>query len=223
MSEPIQFYFDFISPYAYLAWTQIGPLAARAHRAVEPIPVLFAGLLDAHGTLGPAEVPARRRYVMKDAARKASALSVPINVPFAHPFNPLLALRTCSMAPLSDRSRLVSAVFRATWVDGQDVTDKAVMRGIVASSGLDPDLVGRADEPYAKALVRRQTDEAIAQGAFGVPTMVVGGELFWGTDSLPCLERFLERGDIVSPAMIARWEALPSAAVRPGSRRSNRP
>src|SRR5262245_43625018 len=97
MPRSIRFFFDFISPYSYLAWTQLPQLAQRHSCTVQATPVLFAALLDAHGTKGPAEVPARRRYVMKDIARKAHAFGVPIDVPFAHPFNPLLALRIASL------------------------------------------------------------------------------------------------------------------------------
>ena len=93
----IRFHFDFISPYAYLAWTQIHALAARHGRSVEPVPVLFAALLDHHGTKGPAEIPAKRRYLMFDVVRKARALGVPIGPPPAHPFDPLLALRVASV------------------------------------------------------------------------------------------------------------------------------
>ena len=95
---PLLFYFDFISPYAFLAWTQIRGIAARCEREVEPVPVLFAGLLNAHDQKGPAEIPAKRRYLFKDIARKAHRLGVAsVAPPPAHPFNPLLPLRIASL------------------------------------------------------------------------------------------------------------------------------
>src|ERR1700754_987264 len=93
----LRVYFDFISPYAYLAWTQLPGLAARHGCTIEPIPVLFAALLEHHGTRGPAEVPAKRRYLLVDVAPKARALGVPVGLPPHHPFNPLLALRLASL------------------------------------------------------------------------------------------------------------------------------
>src|SRR5512140_3653821 len=93
----IRFCFDYVSPYAYLAWTQIHALAARHGREVTPVPVLFAALLDAAGTKGPAEIPAKRGYVFKDVLRSAHRLRVPLVPPPAHPFNPLLALRVSSL------------------------------------------------------------------------------------------------------------------------------
>lgn len=220
MRGTIRFCFDFISPYAYLAWTQLPRLAARHGHDVEPIPVLFAALLDAHGTLGPAEVPARRRYLIRDVARKARELGVPLDVPFAHPFNPLLALRVASL-PMAgaERARVIDVLYRATWVERVDVTHAPAVADTLRAAGLDPSLVERAGE--AKERVRAQTTDAIARGVFGVPTMLVGDELFWGTDSLGALERFLATGEPVSPDLLARWDALPAAAVR--SRAAERP
>src|SRR4051794_28665758 len=105
MHEPIRFYFGYLSPYAYLAWTQIGSLAVRCRRVVEPIAVLFAALLNASGGVGPAEVPAKRRYVFLDTLRTASVFNVPLLPPPAHPFNPLLALRVSSL-PMPDDVRV---------------------------------------------------------------------------------------------------------------------
>lgn len=201
----IRFYFDFISPYAYLAWTQLPALGVT----VEPVPVLFAGLLDAHGTKGPAEVPARRANLIRDVARKAQRLGVPIDVPFAHPFNPLLALRVASL-PGIDQTRVIDTLYRAAWVERRDITDPAVVSALVGES-----LVARAAD--AKPALRAQTDEALARGVFGVPTLAIADELFWGTDALPDLARYLE-GARVSAEWLARWESLPAAAVRPGSK-----
>jgi 2-hydroxychromene-2-carboxylate isomerase len=177
--------------------------------AIEPVPVLFAGLLDAHGTKGPAEVPARRTNLIRDVARKAQRLGVPIDVPFAHPFNPLLALRVASL-PGIDQKQVIDALYRAAWVERRDITDPAVVSALVGES-----LVARAAE--AKPALRAQTDEAIARGVFGVPTLAIADELFWGTDALPDLVRYLD-GSRVPAEWLARWESLPAAAVRPGAK-----
>lgn len=165
MPAPLLFHFDFVSPYAFLSWTQIRGIAARAGRTVEPVPVLFAGLLDAHGTKGPAEIAAKRRYLFKDVARKAHRLGV-------------------------------AAVLSDAGLDGAALT-------------------AAAQAPEAKARLRAATDAAIARGVFGVPTVLDGDELFWGTDALPDLEAYL-RGEL--PAFSdAAWSTLPAAAVRKGA------
>jgi 2-hydroxychromene-2-carboxylate isomerase len=100
--QMVRFYFDFISPYAYLASTQLDGIAARTQVTIERVPVLFAALLDAHGQKGPAEIPAKRRYTWKDVSRKCHAAGVPIAPPPSHPFNPLLGLRVASLPELDE-------------------------------------------------------------------------------------------------------------------------
>lgn len=194
----VRFLFDFISPYAYVAWHRVHAIAARHRRVVEPVPVLFAGLLAAHGTKGPAEVPAKRAYVFKDAARAAHAAGLTFGMPPAHPFNPLLALRLAG-GELDEGARrdLITALYRAVWGGGgPGVTDPAVVAAIVDGIGLDgAALVAAAGAEPAKARLRAATDAAIADGAFGVPTLFVDGELFWGNDSLEHVDRFLAGED----------------------------
>src|SRR6476646_612833 len=110
----VRFHFDFVSPYAYVAWTQIHRVVETRAAVVEPVPVLFAALLNAHGTKGPAEVPAKGVYVFKDASRKAHAAGLPpLEPPPTHPFNPLLALRVTVAAPAAERRRVIDALFAA--------------------------------------------------------------------------------------------------------------
>lgn len=210
--KALRFYFDYISPYAYLAWTQVHALAARAGREVEPVPVLFAALLDAHGTRGPAEVPARRHYLIRDTLRTAQRLGVPFAPPPAHPFNPLVALRVTTLAP---QRALIDALFAATWGGGGGIAEPAQVARAASAAGLDGDaLIAAAATPEAKDRLRAQTGDAIDAGAFGVPTIVADGELFWGLDALPNLEAFL-RGELaIDPARLAAWDALPVAAER---------
>src|SRR5262245_64367925 len=93
---PVRFLFDYLSPYAYIAWTQVHGLAERHGRQVEPVPILFAALLGTYGHKGPAEIPPKRVYTFKHVVRLAHRVSVPLKPPPAHPFNPLLALRVTS-------------------------------------------------------------------------------------------------------------------------------
>ena len=213
---PVRFYFDFISPYAYLAATQIGALAARHGRVVELVPTLFAGLLEANGQLGPAEIPRKRAYIFKDTARIAHGLGVVLRPPPAHPFNPLLGLRVCS-ADLSPelRARAVETLFRAVWGGGPGITEPATVQRLLDDAGLDgAALVASAATDQVKQRVRTQTEDALAHGAFGVPSMLVDGELFWGVDSLPHVERRLEGQDPVDGLDIAAFLTIPAQATR---------
>jgi 2-hydroxychromene-2-carboxylate isomerase len=218
----LQFYFDFISPYAYLAWTQVHALAARHGREVQAIPVLFAALLDANGQKGPAEIPRKRVYVFKDALRHAHALGVPLQPPPGHPFNPLLGLRLASLdLPSATQRALIDALFAATWGGGEGITDPEVVRGLLTAVGLDADRsLEAAATPAIKDRVRAQTEAALAAGAFGVPSLVADGELFWGLDSFGHLERFLAGQDPLDMAALAAgWGGLPAQSIRPGSTR----
>jgi 2-hydroxychromene-2-carboxylate isomerase len=213
----LRFYFDYLSSNAWLAWTQLPALAAKHGAAIEPVPVLFAGLLEAHGQLGPAEIPAKTRWMIRNNLRKAALLGVPLHPPAHHPFNPLLALRVSSL-PLegSRRRALVDGLFRAVWVDGLHVSEPGVVERVASAAGLDgAALVAGAQTPEAKALLRRHTDDAIARGVFGVPSVELRGELFWGYDDFPWLELVLAGRDPLDPEAAARWTGPPRpSAVR---------
>ncbi len=217
MSErTIRFCFDFISPYAYLAWTQVHALAERAGARVEPAPVLFAALLNHHGQKGPAEIPAKRAYVFKDALRRAALLGVPLELPPTHPFNPLLGLRAVLAAPEDRRRALIDALFAATWGDAPErgIEHAEVVRAAARAAGIEDDLVAHASVPAIKDALRASTEEAIAAGVFGVPTMRVGRELFWGLDSLDLVERAVRGDDPLTPELLARIREVPASASR---------
>ena len=215
----MKFYFDYISPYAYLAWRHLPAIAARHGQAIEPVPVVFGALLGAHGTKGPAEVPAKRRYVLHDAYRKARRAGVPFALPPAHPFNPLAALRASSLTsaalPDDQRRALIDALYAAVWQTGEGIEAPGAVARIAASIGLDGEAIARAaGEADAKARLRAQTDEALAAGVFGVPSIIADGELFWGVDSLDLLDDFLARHESLPAELVARWETLPATSVR---------
>jgi 2-hydroxychromene-2-carboxylate isomerase len=226
MSQHVRIYLDYISNNAYLAWEELPKLAAKHGATYEPVPVLFAGLLEAHGQLGPAEVPAKRRWMGFNTLRKARLLGLPLDRPAHHPFNPLLALRASSIAePAEKRDALVTALMRAVWTRRLHVSEPAVVAALADEVGLDgAALVARASEPDAKARLRKQTDDAIAAGVFGVPTMIVGAptlgvgeQLFWGYDDFPYLELHLAGKDPLRPEDLARFmtgEVRPSAQRR---------
>ncbi len=213
----VRFYFDYISSNAYLAWLELPKILARHDAEMEPIPVLFAGLLEAHGQLGPAEVPAKAYWMWKNNLRKAALLGTPLNPPVFHPFNPLLALRASSLdLPDAERRALIDALFRAVWVRELHVSEPDVVEELANDAGLDgAHVIANAQSPEAKALLRARTDQAIAEGVFGVPCMAVGSEIFWGYDDLPYFERHLAGEDPLDPEQTRRWTRAPRpSAVR---------
>jgi 2-hydroxychromene-2-carboxylate isomerase len=217
----IQFYFDYESPNAYIAWIELPKLAQRHGFDVEPVPILYAALLDANGQLGPGEQPTKGRWMAKNLARKAALIGVRLNAPAFLPFNPLRALRV-SILPLAvqERAALISALFEAVWVRGLHVSDPGVVEGVLDELGLPgAELVARAQSPEIKAQLRAQTDSAIAKGVFGVPSMIVGDELFWGYDDFPYLELVLAGRDPIDPALESGWGFRGSGPVRPSSMR----
>jgi 2-hydroxychromene-2-carboxylate isomerase len=213
----MKFLFDFLSPYAYIAWHRVKPIAAAHGRALEPVPVLLAGLLGAHGTKGPAEVVAKRPFLVKDTARAAAAAGVPFGPPPSHPFNPLLALRvTGCVTDIATRARLVDALYAEVWGGrGRGVTDPTVVASIASSIGLDgPALVAAASSDDAKSRLRSATESAIAANVFGVPTILVDGELFWGNDNIEYLDAFLSGRDPVTSDYLAQWTHVRPSASR---------
>jgi 2-hydroxychromene-2-carboxylate isomerase len=219
----IELFVDFISPYSYLAWCQLPALAERHRRRILVKPVLFAGVLSALGTRGPAEVPARRAYLLKDLLRRAPGGGVPLALPPAHPFNPLLALRVAAQPMDEDeRARVVTALFDAVWRTGTGVETEEQVAQALAPAGVDvKTLLHRANEVIAKTTVRANTHMLVAAGGFGVPTMFVDGEMFFGSDSLPQMDAFLSGADPThteaARALLDRWKDLPATARRPGS------
>ncbi len=213
---PLRFFFDYISPYAYLAWTQLPALAERHGRTVELVPVLFAGVLNTLGTTGPAEVPRKRFYAYKHVWRLAHELGVPFVMPAAHPFNPLLALRvTIAVREAEARHRLVSALYSAVWAGGGGLVEPERVSAAVASVGLDaPALLEAARTPAVKEQLHRNTEELLALEGFGVPTLLADGELFFGVDSLSHLELFLRGEDPIPREEMERLRNLPIASSR---------
>ncbi len=213
----MEFYFDYISPNAYLAWRRIGPLAAEHGRRIEPIPVLFAALLDATGAIGPAENPPLMRWMAKDVLRKCRLYGIPVKAPAFHPFNPLLALRLTALElEPARRARLIDRLFAEAWARGGDVSDPDVAAAILEEIGLDNRAaLAEARSSAVKERIREYTAAAIAKGVFGVPTMIVDGELFWGFDDFRFLERYLQGVDDYDAGELAAWNAVrPSAARR---------
>lgn len=219
-ANPITFWFDFISPYSYLAWSQIHRVAAQHERQVIARPVLFASLLDHWGQLGPAEVAPKRAHLFKQVLRLAHRFNVAMSLPFAHPFNPLLALRVAALElePAIKR-QVIDTIFRAAWVDRLDVTDASIIAAALDRAGLEGQkLLQASQNPDNKAHLISATGEALELGLFGVPTMVVDGQLFWGVDDLEFLDAFLRGLDPLDRGITTAIANLPAQSVRPRAR-----
>lgn len=218
MSAEVHFYFDYISSNAYLAWVRLRQIAAAAGAVIVPVPVLFAGLLEAHGQLGPAEVPAKAWWMFRNNLRKAAQMGVPLNPPRHHPFNPLLPLRLSSLEmPAEERHALVTSLFEAVWVAGVHPSDPEQIEEFLRGAGhAASERIAETQQEAVKLRLREQTDAAIARGVFGVPTMIVGDELFWGHDDLPFVELRLAGRDPLDEAQARRWlgPVRPSAVRR---------
>jgi 2-hydroxychromene-2-carboxylate isomerase len=210
----LDFYFDPVSPYVWLAMRALGRVEA-AGIEVRFIPVLFAGLLKAHGNLGPAEVPAKRSYIFRDVMREAARLRLPFSGPPGHPFNPLAALRMCTaLDDDGDRRRLAMALVAACWEDGNDISDAAVLRRLADGAGFDGEaLLARAATPGVKQALVAATEAAIAAGIFGVPTYRLDGELFWGGDRIEALLWHLD-GGAIDDGKLAAFLTRPPLAER---------
>jgi len=208
------FFFDPISPYAWLAARSLERLE-DAGVQVRFVPVLFAGLLKAHGNLGPAEVPAKRLYLFRDVMREAARRGLSFTGPPGHPFNPLAALRMCTaLGDDLERRRLALALMTACWERGEDVSDAAMLARLADEAGFDGHgLLARAATPEVKLALVAATDAAIADGVFGVPTFRLDGELFWGGDRIEALLWRLE-GGAIDEDRLARFLAREPLAQR---------
>lgn len=215
MSGQVQFYFDYLSPYAFLAFSPVRELCARLGVSFEPKPILLAGLLNHFGQRGPAEIPPKARFVLMDCARRAKAAGVPFRCPEYHPFRPLTALRASLPEVAGElQNDVIETLFRFGWQQGGDLGDEQAISGALAAAGLDAQLVDKTRQPSIKALLKQRTEEARDAGVFGVPTMLVGGELYWGYDQLAFVEDALTHGDTISHAEILEMMPKGSRATR---------
>jgi 2-hydroxychromene-2-carboxylate isomerase len=207
-------YFDFVSPFAYLQCEQLPTLEPRLR--IHYRPVLFAGLLKAHGHKGPAEIPAKRRFTYRFLVWQARKLGVPFKFPAVHPFNPLPLLRLAVAADCDPEA--VRRIFRFVWRDGR-LGDLPIEWAELMSELHLPDAQVRIDSPEVKAALRRNTDEAIAKGVFGVPTLAIGDELFWGVDATAMAADYVAAGCRYDDPEMARVASLPIGAEREPAKR----
>jgi 2-hydroxychromene-2-carboxylate isomerase len=206
--KQIDFYFDFISPYAYLAFEKMPEVLMGLSYGVTYKPVLFAGVLQHHGQLGPAEIRPKRDWTYRQVLWQAHAAGIDLQMPAAHPFNPLGLLRLAvACGETAGCNRYVTeTIFHHVWRSGADAADPQRLQALVQQLAPKRDL----NNDEVKAQLKANTAEAITRGLFGVPTMAVDGKLFWGFDALPMLCDYLQ-GDAWFSG--GAWEAAAQVPV----------
>jgi len=205
----IVWYFDFVSPFAWLQWPRVKELM-QTH-AVTLRPILFAGVLDRVGQKGPAEIPAKREFVYRHVLWRARETGQPLRFPPKHPFNPLASLRLC-IAAGSD-ARATEAIFEWIWGQGQ-VADTAEALAPVATQLGIADVAAAIADPAVKAQLKANFDAAIADDVFGVPTLAIDGRLFWGGDAHDFALAYLRDPAMWDEAEMHRVATLPIGASR---------
>jgi 2-hydroxychromene-2-carboxylate isomerase len=185
MKAPIDFYFDFSSPYGYLAAQKIEPLAAKHGRTVKWRPMLLGVAFKATGSGPLPSVPLKGDYSKRDFFRSARFHGIPFRLPDVFPVSTVSA---CRAFYATEDVRLAKALFQAYFVDNVNIGEAENVMKIAGSLGLKPDL----NDPAVKEKTRAEVDAAIARGVFGSPYIVVDGEPFWGLDRFDQIERWLK-------------------------------
>jgi 2-hydroxychromene-2-carboxylate isomerase len=196
MTRSVDFLFDYGSPAAYLAWTQLGKLAADTGAQVVLKPILLGGVFQATGNRSPMEVPAKGQYMQDDLQRFARRYGVPFRHNPHFPINTLMLMRGALGLQMREPQRMVpyvDAVYCAIWVDGKDMNDPATVAAVLQQAGFDAaKLLALTQDPAVKDQLKVATQEAVARGAFGAPTFFVGDQMFWGQDRLDFVKEALE-------------------------------
>jgi 2-hydroxychromene-2-carboxylate isomerase len=196
----IEFFFDFSSPYGYLASTQIDALAARHGRTVAWRPMMLGAAFKETGSRPLLQVPLKGPYLLRDVPRMARLFGVPYTEPdlSTFPLRALAAARACLWLEDADPAlakRLAQAILRRYWGEGQDVARPEQVAELAAPLGVDQAaLLAAVNDPAIKQRLKEQTDAAVARGVFGSPFFFVDGEPFWGADRLDQVERWLAQG-----------------------------
>ena len=190
MAQQLEFFFDYVSPFSYLADTQLPALLERTGAGIIYKPILLGAIFKASNNTPPPAIPAKLKYNAVDAMRWSNHYGVPMKL---NPFFPLSTIRVMRGAIVAQAAGCFpayhSTMFRAMWVDGVNIGDPKIVKEMFIRFGLDPDAVERED---VKEKLKANTEEAVARGAFGAPTFFVGDAMFWGNDRMHFIEAALK-------------------------------
>lgn len=194
MAKTLEFYFDYGSPYSYLADTQVEAMARRTGATLVRKPMLLGGVFKATGNHSPAELKQKSQWSAFDMPLWARHYGVPFQRNPFFPVNTLALMRGAAAAELDGVfDRYHPAVFRAMWVEGRNLNDIKEIAAVLTAAGLDaPKFGNRIQEQDVKDRLKATTDEAVARGVFGAPTSFVDGQMFFGNDRLPFVELALK-------------------------------
>ncbi|SEK36806.1 2-hydroxychromene-2-carboxylate isomerase [Roseateles sp. YR242] len=209
----IDFYFDPISPYAALAFERLPEVLAGRSVAVRYVPILFGAVLKAMDHKGPAELPHKRDWTYRQVLWLSHKLNIALDLPAEHPFNPLPLLRLlwATAQPSQTPNRYaVETVFRHVWQGGLDAVDPERLQGLTAVLAPPQD----PNSDAVKQALRQATDDALARGVFGVPTVAVGDRLFWGLDALDMAVACLDGDAWFEGPAWAQAAAMPTGMTR---------
>ena len=209
MPKHAQWFFDFVSPFSYLQFKALDRLPDSLKLTLTP--VLFAGLLAHWGQKGPAEISPKRVDTYRYCHWYARNSGTPFQMPPAHPFNPLPFLRLA--VALDCDPAIVKAIFEYIWAKGKPAHTAEGFLDLASSLGIDdPELL--ISNTGAKNILRRNTDNAIATGIYGVPTILINEERFWGLDQTQMMLDYLENPQLMEAPEIKRLTDLPQSAIR---------
>jgi 2-hydroxychromene-2-carboxylate isomerase len=201
MSKIIDFYFDFSSPYGYLASKRIEQIATAHNHVVVWHPILLGAIFKVTGQAPLTEAPLKGDYALMDFARSAREHNLDYKHPEVFPIGAVAAcratlwLRDADQASNTQTSEFIQAVFHAYYADEKDITNPSVLGEIAVSLGIDSaQMLNALSEQFVKDALRGEVDKAIAAGVFGSPVMIVDKEIFWGNDRLEQLDHWLASG-----------------------------
>ncbi len=201
----LRWYFDFVSPFAYLHWQKLKALPKSAR--ITPVPVVLGALLGQLGNRGPAEIPAKRVFTYRHVLWQARQQDTVLRFPPMHPFNSLAPLRLC--LAVGNHAAVIDAIFDWIWRDGRAADSALALAPLAQALGVE-DVDAALADAATKAALRANTDAAIATGVFGVPTLSIDGELFWGNEAHGLAEAVLADPDMLHRGEMARAISLPA-------------
>jgi 2-hydroxychromene-2-carboxylate isomerase len=188
MTKRVEFFFDVGSPASYLAWTQLPRLCAQERAEIVYRPMLLGGVFQATGNASPASVAPKGRYMDIDLGRYARRYGVPLTINPYFPINTLTLMRAAAGVQKRAADRFeayLRGVFHAMWVEPQNLNDPGIATRALAAFGFEPaEVLGWVNDVAIKSALRATTEEAVARGVFGAPTMFVGSDMFFGQDRL---------------------------------------
>ena len=195
MTKQVEFFYDFTSPTAYLAWARLPAIAQRTGAKIIYRPMFLGGVMQTTGNRPPGTLPQKARWMAEDLQRWAKKYNTPYNLNPHFPMMTLMVQRAAQeWVNRPDFDKYLAAIFNAAWRDSKNIADKAVLTEVLSAAGFSPEEFFAATEnPANKEKLKATTDEAVARGVFGAPTFFVGDEMHFGQDRLDFVEEALAR------------------------------